>query len=369
MNYKRLLILIRKEFILIRRDPGALIAIIIFPLITLALYAYAIELKPKNLSTALLLNDYSLQTQQFLTAIENTQYFKIKYIVRNESEAEDLMRKSKIKVFIKIPNNFTSDLLKGIRPEILVVADSLDQPAIISQAVSSLEQLKQLLYTDIRANINKPSESLFNIVIHNKYNPEFKTETFLIPGVIVFIVMLMVMQLMINVSFRDRDAGTYEFLQITPIQPEENLVSLIVSYVMLGMLWVTMAICLSLILFDLKITGSILGLFVSLTLYVMAETMLGLLIAEYSKTMLEGNEYSKTPIMIYIVFSGFFYPTDSMPSWAKIISECLPMSHQLRITKGIFGKGESFIDILPELLPIVIFIIIITWLFKMHIRK
>ena len=188
MNFslQRLKAIIKKEFIQLRRDRSTLGLIVMLPILQLLLFGYAINNDPKNLPTAVISEDNSFLSRSIVVGLRNSQYFKITEDISSDKQGDDLLKQGKVLFVVTIPDNFTQDVIRGKKPEILLEADATD-PTAVANAVGAINGVaEKVIKENLKGNLaylqNKPPA--FSIIVHKSYNPEGLTRINMIPALI-----------------------------------------------------------------------------------------------------------------------------------------------------------------------------------------
>jgi ABC-2 type transport system permease protein len=359
-SFKRLIAMIIKEFIQMRRDRLTFAMMIGIPMIQLILFGFAINTNPKYLPTAVLTEDNSPYTRAFIQGLKNTEYFKISHEVSSETEAAHLIAVGEVLFLVSIPTDFTYRLIRHEHPSILIEADATD-PVATGNALSAVQILAQnVLNQTIKGRdsylINSPPS--FNVIIHAKYNPESNTQYNIVPalmGVVLTMTMVMITSLAIT---RERERGTMENLLATPVQPLEVMIGKITPYIIVGYIQVILILVIAHWLFLVPVFGSIILLLASVLPFIAANLAVGLTFSSIAKNQLQAMQMAFFFFLPSILLSGFLFPFRGMPQWAQYLGQILPLSHFLRIVRGILLKGNGLYEVLPEIWPIGLFMII-----------
>lgn len=353
----RLWAMIKKEFIHMRRDKVTVSLILWIPVIQLIIFGYAINTNPKNLPTAVLLGDNGPYVRAFVTGLQNTDYFHIVSVSKSEEEAKSLIRENKVLFVFSIPPNFTRDLLRGDRPNILVEADATDGVAI-GPAMQSLTQLSQMVFDPLllggtqKFRYQLPS---FQVISHPMYNPENITSYSVIPGLLGVILTMSMITVTAQAITREIEKGTIESLLATPIKPQEVMLGKMTPYILLGYAQALIILILSKILFHVPMYGSITLLFVCTFPFIIANLSMGLFFSTLANTQLQAMQMTFFFFLPSILLSGFMFPFYGMPGWATFIGEGLPLTHMVRITRGILLKGNGLVQIWGDVWPMLLF--------------
>lgn len=357
-SISRFLAILIKEFIQMRRDRLTFAMIVGIPLIQLILFGYAINMNPKKLPTALQMADHSLFTRQIVQGLANTDYFDIKYFPKSEAETDKLLAQGKILFAIHIPPNFTEKFLRNKKPQILIEADSTD-PVASANAFGAIQTLAPTILNPLlrgpTSNLQNPTPTL-EVITHAKYNPEQITQYNIVPG-LMGVVLTMTMVLITSMAIaRERERGTMEQLLATPVLPSEVMLGKIFPYIILGYIQVVLILIASHFLFAVPMEGSIILLLILCFPFIAANLAVGLTFSSMVKTQLQASQASFFFFLPSILISGFMFPFFGMPIWAQWLGTILPLTHFLRITRGILLKGNGWTLIWPDLWPILLFL-------------
>jgi ABC-2 type transport system permease protein len=356
----RLWAIVVKEFIQMRRDRVTFGMMIGVPLIQLVLFGYAINADPKRLPTAVLLADYGPQGRTLLYAIRNSDYFAFTQKLSTEQEAHDVLARGDVQFVVNIPQNFTRDLLRGERPAILVEADATD-PAATSNAIGSL---RTLLATALQNDLKGPlaflsgNEPAIDLRIHAQYNPEAITQYNIVPGLMgVVLTMTMVMITGLAIT-RERERGTMENLLSMPTRPFEVMVGKIIPYILVGYVQVGLILLAARLLFHVPMLGNVGLLLVVAFLFITANLAMGITFSTLAENQLQAVQLSFFFFLPSLLLSGFMFPFRGMPQWAQTIGEVLPLTHFLRVVRGILLKGNGFQEVGLQLWQIALFAVV-----------
>jgi ABC-2 type transport system permease protein len=356
-SLQRFWAIVVKEFIQMRRDRLTFGMVVGIPLIQLVLFGYAINSDPKRLPTAVLLADNGPQGRSLMYAILNSGYFELVRQVKTEDEGRRALARGEVQFVINIPENFTRDLLRGQRPAILVEADATD-PAAASNALGSLRVLLDTaLQNDSKGALDflAGAEGPIDLRIHSLYNPEAETEYNIVPGlmgVVLTMTMIMITGLAIT---RERERGTMENLLSMPTRPLEVMIGKIVPYIFVGYIQVALILVAARLIFHVPMVGSLTLLFAVALIFVAANLAMGITFSTVAENQLQAVQMSFFFFLPSMLLTGFMFPFRGMPRWAQVVGEVLPLTHFLRIVRGILLKGNGIADVAPEIWPIALF--------------
>ena len=344
-----------------RRDRVTFGMMIGVPLIQLVLFGFAINADPKHLPTAVLMADYGAQGRTLLQAIRNSRYFQFVREVRTEQEAEEVLARGEAQFVINIPPNFSRDVLRGERPAILVEADATD-PAATSNAIGSLRVLiTTALQQDLRGALvyMARGDDPIELRVHARYNPEAITQYNIVPGLMgVVLTMTMVMITGLAIT-RERERGTMENLLSMPTRPFEVMIGKVLPYILVGYIQVILILVAAHFLFGVPVTGNIPMLFVSALVFIVANLAMGITFSTLAQNQLQAMQLSFFFFLPSLLLSGFMFPFRGMPQWAQSIGEMLPLTHFLRIVRGIMLKGNGVEEVVLQLWQIALFAVVV----------
>ena len=328
-----------KEFIQLRRDRVSFAMIIMIPLMQLLLFGYAINTTPRNLPTAVLLQEHSDLGRSILAALQNTKYFRVTELPRDEAEFDRLLLSGRVLFGVEIPAGFERAVRRGETPAMLVTADATDPVA----AGSALGALGQLVQTALVHDVAIPESGPlpFQIRTHSRYNPAARTELNIVPGLVgTILTMTMLIFTALSVT-REIERGTMESLLSMPITPVEIMLGKIIPYIVVGFVQAALIIGIGIGLFGVPLLGSLSLLAVLSTLFIATNLSIGYTFSTVAQNQLQAIQMSFMFFLPNILLSGFMFPFAGMPVWAQWIGEALPLTHYLRIVRAIMLKGAT----------------------------
>jgi len=358
---RRLWAMIVKEFTQMLRDRLTFAMMLGIPVIELLLFGFAINSDPRHLPAAVLMADNGPQARTLLHALKNSTYFDFIGEVHSEQEGRDMLARNQAQFVINIPQNFSRDFVRGDRPAILVEADATD-PAATGNALGSLGTLiDSALANDLKGPLAflAATDGPVDLRIHALYNPEAITQYNIVPGLLgVILTMTMVMITGLAIT-RERERGTMENLLSMPTRPSEVLIGKIVPYIMVGYVQVGIILVSAAFIFHVPMIGSIPLLLASTFVFILANLSLGITISTIAKNQTQAMQMTFFVFLPSILLSGFMFPFRGMPHWAQALGEVLPLTHFLRIVRGILLKGNGVADVMVDLWPLALFAAIV----------
>jgi ABC-2 type transport system permease protein len=337
--WRRVGAMLRKELLQLRRDRVTLATMISIPLLQLTLFGYAINTTPRNLPTAVLLQESSDVGRSILAAIQNTKYFKVTRQLRDEAELDEALKSGQVLFAVEIPANFERALRRGDDPALLVAADATD-PVATGPAVAALSQIVNTALAKDRG-LPDTGQPQFEIRAHERYNPAASTPLNIVPGLLGTILTLTMLIFTSLSVTRETERGTMESLLAMPITPFEIMLGKIAPYVLVGFLQATLILAAGVAMFGVPIVGSLAALAGLTTLFIATNLAWGYTFSTLAQNQLQAVQMSMMFFLPNMLLSGFIFPFLGMPRWAQFIGEFLPLTHFVRIVRAIMLKGST----------------------------
>jgi len=331
--------MLRKELLQLRGDRVTLATMISIPLLQLTLFGYAINTTPRNLPTAVLLQESSDVGRSILAAIQNTKYFKVTRQLRDEAELDEALKSGQVLFAVEIPANFERALRRGDDPALLVAADATD-PVATGPAIAALSQIVNTALAKDRG-LPDTGQPLFEIRAHERYNPAASTPFNIVPGLLGTILTLTMLIFTALSVTRETERGTMESLLAMPITPFEIMLGKIAPYVLVGFLQAALILAAGVAMFGVPIIGSLTVLAALTTLFIATNLAWGYTFSTLAQNQLQAVQMSMMFFLPNMLLSGFIFPFLGMPPLAQYIGEFLPLTHFIRIVRAIMLKGAT----------------------------
>jgi len=360
-SVRRLGAMITKEFVQMRRDKTTLGMMIGIPLIQIILFGFAINLNPRHLPTAVVGDDHSVFTRRILVGMQNSSYFQFISPSVTEQEAHHLFKLGKVQFIVNFPPHFSHDLAKGLKPTVLLQADATD-PAATSRAVTVFADLPDfVLNNELFGPLTSLSASHgpYRAMIHSVYNPLAITAYNIVPGLLGVVLTMTLVIITALAITREYERGTMENLLATPLKPLEVMIGKILPYIMVGYVQIFLILMMAKFIFGVPVAGSIVLLLFLCLPYIAANLAMGLTFSTLATNQLQAVQSAMFFFLPSILLSGFMFPFRGMPQWAQYLGNMLPLTHFLVIVRGILLKGNGFLDVWREVIPILVFMIIV----------
>jgi ABC-2 type transport system permease protein len=358
----RFLAVLMKEFVQMRRDRLTFAMMIGVPVMQLVLFGFAINMDPKGLPAAVVVAESSVFSRSLTRALENTGYFRIVATPATVAEADRLLALGKVQFVLRIPADFSLRVQRGDAPVVLVEADATD-PAATSNALAALQQVaRTALDRDLTGTLaaRRAGPAAFEIRVHRRYNPEGITQYNIVPG-LMGVVLTMTMVMMTSIAMtRERERGTMENLLATPVKPLEVMLGKIVPYIVVGYVQVVVILVAAVFLFRVPMVGSLALLSAVLVLFIATNLAIGFTFSTLARSQMQAMQMTMFFFLPSMLLSGFMFPFRGMPGWAQGLGEVFPLTHFLRIVRGILLKGSTFAEIVPHLWPLALILLVVS---------
>ena len=328
------------------------------PVMQLVLFGYAINTDPKGLPTAVVSQDASPMARSLVATLQTSGYFRVVESGIAESRGDALLQSGDIQFLVVVPDDFGARIVRGEKPAVLIAADATD-PSAGGNAMAALSQLGQAaLNRDLVGALasRAPQPLPFEVRIQRRYNPEGLSRYNIVPGLVGTILTMTMVMLTALAMTRERERGTMENLLATPVRPFEVMAGKILPYVVLGYVQLGVILGAAFLLFSVPMVGSVTLLLAMIGVFMLANLGVGFTFSTLAKNQLQALQLTFFFFLPSMLLSGFMFPFRGMPQWAQYLGEVLPLTHFLRIVRGVMLKGSGAAELLPELWPMLAFL-------------
>ncbi len=370
-SFARLGALLMKEFIQMRRDRLTFAMMLGVPLMQLLLFGYAINNDPKSLPTALVTTSNDHYTRAMVSALEMTGYYRFDHVVRSAAEAETLIANGTVSFVVTIPSDLARRVDNGDNPQILIEADATD-PAAASGAISTLGTVaSQALLREqgMQEAADETNKSLLQVVVHRRYNPEIISQYNIVPGLLGVILQMTMVMMTAMALTRETERGTMENLLAMPASPAEIMLGKVLPYLVVGAVQMVVVLVAAKLLFGVPFIGSLTLLLSSVLIFVLALVLLGYTISTVSRTQMQAMQLTFFFFLPSILLSGFMFPYRGMPDWAQVFGEIFPLTHFLRVVRGVMLKGADLQAIASEVVALLAFVVLFATMALLRFRR
>ncbi|MDD2622291.1 MAG: ABC transporter permease [Bacteroidales bacterium] len=344
---RTILILIKKEFIQIFRNPVLARLITILPLAYLFIFPFSADMEIKSLQLAIIDYDHSSFSREIRNTLKGSQYFKINDAIQTKPEAEKQMKKDKIDLIIEIPNQFEEKIFRQENPSIGITANAVNN----MKASIGVAYIQQFL-SDYMVHITKKQTynisnipTQINPYTSRWFNKKMDYKNIFVPGILAVLVSMIGCMLSTLNIVREKELGTIEQMNVTPISKWQFFSGKLIPFWIIGMLEFGIGLVIMNIVFDITIQGSVFLLLVFTAIFLVGMLGLGFVVSIFSKNQVQATYIMMFLFIIFILLSGLFTPIDSMPTWGQTVNIVNPIAHFMEILKYIILKGTRFQDL------------------------
>jgi ABC-2 type transport system permease protein len=348
--WERIAAMIFKEVRQMVRDPGTVAMMFMMPIIQMVIFGFAINNDPRHLPLAVEANDHSVFSRSIVSALRETSYFEVTELQGGFGAGERMIAEGEVQFVLTIPVDFSRELVRGQRPELLLTVDATD-PASTGPAVAAVnEAVNQALSRELIGPlaVRQQGPPPVALVLHRSYNPEGITSHNTVPGLLAIILSMTMVALTAMSVTREEEQGTMENLLATPLRPIEVMIGKIVPYFAMGFVQTVVVLFAAAYVFDVPFVGSIVLLMAVTLLFSLVCLALGFTMSTMVSSQVQAMQASMFYLMPSILLSGFAFPFRGMPVWIQWFAEGLPPTHYIRLIRGIMLKGWDWRLAVPE---------------------
>jgi len=352
MNWRRLGAIMLKELRQLRRDRVTLAMIVGIPVMQLVLFGYAINLNLRGLDAAIVDQAGTSASRALVMDLLATDVIRPTHEAATPQEVMALLKQGRISVGVVVPHDFERRRAEG-REAVQVLVDGSD--TVVQSAAIQLAQMPLDSSTYVAQLTGAREVTPRQISVVSFYNPERRSAVNIVPGLI-GVILTMTMVLFTGVAIvRERERGNMELLIATPLTRSELMIGKVLPYAVIGLVQTTVVLALGLLLFKVPIRGSLLDVYLAAVLLIFANLTLGLLISTKAKSQFQAMQMSFFAFLPSILISGFMFPYSGMPRVVQWLAEVLPLTHFLRLVRGIMLRGAGLFELWPDVLALVVF--------------
>lgn len=364
MNLRRLSAIVVKEIRQLRRDRITLAMILGIPVMQLVLFGYAINLNLRGLDAGIADQANTSASRALVMDMVATGVIRPKLSATSPAQLMEALRRGEISVGVVVPPDFERRRVDG-REAVQVLVDGSD--TVVQSAAIQLAQLP--LDTRPASNAKSERTGAGQVGVVSFYNPERRSAVNIVPGLI-GVILTMTMVLFTAVAIvRERERGNMELLIATPLSRSELMVGKVLPYIAIGLLQTTVVLVLGMWLFQVPVRGGVLDVYLASMLLIVANLALGLLISTAARSQFQAMQMTFFVFLPSILLSGFMFPFAGMPRVVQWLAEALPLTHFLRLVRGIMLRGARLAELWPEVLALLAFTAVMMTAAILRFRK
>ncbi|HNP95105.1 MAG TPA: ABC transporter permease [Cyclobacteriaceae bacterium] len=362
---RTLRILLEKEFRQIFRNPAILRLIFMMPSIQLIVLPLAADYEVKNIKIAVVDQDHSTYSRQLVNKISASKYFDLASYTSSYNEALEEVEKDRADLVLQIPANFEKDIVKHDESSLFMALNAINGVKANLGGVY-LRNIINDFNNDIRLDwIQMPRfnpQPMIQVSTINWFNPLLNYQYFMVPGILVILVTMVGSFLSALNIVREKEVGTIEQINVTPIRKHQFILGKLIPFWVLGIVVLTIGMILARLFYGIVPDGSLLTIYLFAVIYLLSVLGLGLLISTYTETQQQAMLISFFMMMIFILLGGLYTSIDSMPAWAQTFTKFNPVSYFIEVMRMVVLKGSSLYDIRYHLLIVAAFgVFLNTW--------
>lgn len=358
--------LLRKEFLQVFRNKFLLRLIIFVPVFQLVVLPWAATFEQRNISLSIVDNDKSQYSRRLIEKVISSGFFKLTDYSDSYDKALTAIEQDQSDIMLEIPHNFESDFVKE-QPVSLMLSINAVNGQKAGLGLSYITRIINDYNGEIRT-VN-PQLGAVSLKPYYKYNTDMRYQDFMVPGILVILVTMMGGMLSAMNIVREKEIGTIEQINVTPIPKYIFILGKLIPFWIIGLFILTLGMLIAWLIYGLIPTGYIINIYIFAFFYLLAFTGFGLMISNYANTQQQAMFVVFFFLIISILLSGMFTPISSMPDWAQTVTLFNPLRYFVEIIRLIYLKGSGFMDILPQLTKIFGFVIVFNVLAVISYRK
>ena len=365
--------IIQKEFKQIFRNKGMLPIIFIMPFIQLIILSYAATFEVKNIKFSYIDNDHSSTSRALIEKFNASTYFKVLNHFPSETQASSAMLNGEVDVVLEIPQHFESNLLKEKHQDLGLTINAIDGAAAGVENVY-INQILQSFNKKIQVELLQAEDAQIksvNILTIPSfwYNNTLNYKTFMVPGILVLLVTMITLFLSGMNIVREKEIGTLEQINVTPIKKSQFIIGKLFPFWALGLTLLSVGLIIAKLMFDVPIIGSLVLMYFYTSIYILVILGIGLFISNFTNTQQQAMFISWFFMVIFILMSGLFTPIESMPKWAQMITEFNPIKYFVEVMRMVMLKGSTLSDIWSQLIKTLLYAFIMNGLAVWSYKK
>ena len=360
---RRTIAIAKKEIRQLKRDTRLLFVIFFFPVFLLVIFGYAINFDVRNTTLAVLDKDKSIESRNFINSLTQSEYFELHYSLESEKQINKYLDEKKVQVVVVIPENFSNNINSNQPAEIQFLIDGIDgnTAAIIQNyVIAATSNFNKKIIAEAMAYTGRQIYQPISLETRFWFNPDLETRRFLIPGLIA---MILIVTAAVTVSLslvREKERGTIEQLNVSPISSIELILGKTSPYIILALINAAFILIASYILFGIEVKGSILLLFITTLIFLFASTSIGIFVSAVSNSQqLAFSLATSLSLLPSVILSGFIFPIDSMPMVIQLFTNLTPAKYFIVILRSIIVRGVGLDAFWQQVIYLLIFSLIV----------
>lgn len=369
---RNLLFLLQKEFRQIFRNPTILRMILIMPIVQLIVIPLAADYEIKQISISVVDQDHSPYSRKLVHKLTASGYFQLVEYTQSYNQAARTVGDGKTDIILTIPSHFERNLIKFNKAQLHIAADAVNGvraglgTAYAAQMIGDFNREVREEWMLLPKFNEIPQIEITSV---NWYNQHFDYHLFMVPGILAILVTMVGSFLTALNIVAEKEVGTIEQINVTPIKKYEFILGKLIPFWVLGMVSITLGMIFAFLIFRILPVGSYFTIYIFSAVYLLGVLGIGLLISTFADTQQQATLFAFFCMMVFILLGGLYTPIESMPKWAQWIANANPPSYFIRVIRAVFIKGSTFADLIPDFLAMIVFAILFNSLAVFNYRK
>jgi ABC-2 type transport system permease protein len=360
---RTILYIIQKEFLQVFRNRSMLPIIFVIPIVQLLVLVNAANLEMKKITMYVVDNDLSSTSRKLSNKFDGSPFYEIKKTSFNYQDAYADLLKDKADVVLQIPANFEKDLVRNNKASVQLVINAINGTSagiINAYSNSILADFNKSVITEWKGlSAGNSTLQSINILPQYWYNPQLNYKNYMVPAVLVMLVTIVGLFLSSMNLVREKEIGTIEQINVTPIKKYQFIAGKLIPFWIIAIFELTIGLTIGKLVFNIPIVGNIGLIFLFASIYLIVILGLGLFLSTITNTQQQAMFLAFFLMMVFMMMSGIFTPTETMPNWAQKLNIINPVMYFMRVVRMIILKGSGIKDILNEIIAISVYAYII----------
>jgi len=369
---RTILFLLQKEFRQIFRNKSIIAIIMVMPVVQLIIMPLAADYEVKNINLAVVDHDHSPYSRQLISKITASGYFRLTDYSASFKEAMQYIESDQADLILEIPQGFEKDLIREDEQQLFIAVNAINGTKA-NLGGAYMGQIIRAFNQDIRLELVQPGRvnplPTVEIASSNWFNPLMNYRVFMVPGILAILVTMVGGFLTALNIVREKEVGTIEQINVTPIRKHHFILGKLIPFWILGNVVFTVGLLVSWLIYGIVPLGSLGVLYSFIAVYLLAVMGLGLLVSTFCETQQQAMFIMFFLMMVFILMGGLFTPIESMPDWARGVAAFNPVSYLISVMRLVILKGSGFRDILPHLGIIACFAVVLNIWAILNYRK
>lgn len=347
--------IIRKEFIQFFRNKIMVRIIFAMPIIQLFVLAYTATFEIKTIRLHIIDQDRSVTSRDLLSHFQGSPFYRIVNYSGSYSSGEEDIMNNRADQILQIPHNFEKDLWTLGMVKVQIINNAINGSAASLMNAYTLSILQEYNRNILAETTGNQAKEMFRVNVSYWFNPDLNYINYMVPGILVLLVTLIGMFLSGMNLVKEKEIGTIEQINVTPIKKYQFIIGKLLPYWIIALVELAFGLLLAKLVFQIPVLGSVWLIFLVAAIYLLVTLGLGLLISTRTSTQQQAMFLSWFFLVIFILMSGLFTPVESMPQWAQVIDWFNPIMYFVKVIRMIMLKGSGFMDILQDLFILLIY--------------